>query len=144
MDRQDAADAKFRGQGWSEPSPELDRLAQPVIGAAIEVHRHLGPGFLETVYEHAMMIELTSKRISVQRQVSIEIAYKGHSLPSAQVDLLVENELVVELKAVDRIAPIHAAQVLSYLKAGSFQLGLLINFNVPLLKQGLRRVIWSD
>jgi GxxExxY protein len=143
MNRQDAADAKFRERGWSEPALELDRRAHQVIGAAIEVHRHLGPGFLETVYEQAMTIELGIRGLTARRQVPIAIAYKGHSLPSAQLDLLVEDDLVVELKAVERLAPIHTAQVLSYLKAGAFQLGLLINFNVPTLRQGIRRVIWS-
>ena len=143
MNRQDAADAKVREQGWGEPSTELDRCAHAVIGAAIEVHRHLGPGFLETVYEQAMMVELAIRGLTVRRQVPIVLAYKGHALPSAQLDLLVEDELVVELKAVERLSPIHTAQILSYLKAGAFQLGLLINFNVPTLRQGIRRVISS-
>ena len=112
-----------------------------MIGAAIEVHRHLGPGFLETVYEQAMMVELAIRGLTVRRQVPIVLAY--NALPSAQLDLLVEDELVVELKAVERLSPIHTAQILSYLKAGAFQLGLLINFNVPTLRQGIRRVISS-
>ena len=143
MNRQDAADAKIRGPGWSEPPNELDRCAHEVIGAAIEVHRHLGPGFLEAVYEEAMMVELALRGVTVRRQVPIALAYKGRSLPRVQLDLLVEDELVVELKAVERLSPIHVAQVISYLKAGAFQLGLLINFNVPTLRQGIRRVIWS-
>ena len=134
MNRQDAADAKLRELGWEEPPAELDRCAQAVIGAAIEVHRHLGPGFLEAVYEQAMMVELAIRGLKVRRQVPIALSYKGHALPTGQLDLLVEDVLVVELKAVERLSPIHTAQLLSYLKAGAFQLGLLINFNVPTLR----------
>lgn len=126
-----------------EPSRELDQFARSVIGAAIEVHRHLGPGFLEAVYEEAMLVELASRGLSVRRQVPIQLAYKGQTLPGAQLDLLVEDVLVVELKAVEALSSLHVAQVLSYLKAGAFQLGLLINFNVPLLRDGIRRVISS-
>ena len=90
-----------------------------------------------------MMVELAIRGLTVRRQVPIVLAYKGHALPSAQLDLLVEDELVVELEAVERLSPIHTAQILSYLKAGAFQLGLLINFNVPTLRQGIRRVISS-
>jgi len=89
------------------------------------------------------MVELALRNLSVGRQVPIRLAYKGHALPSAQLDLLVEDELVVELKAVQQLSAIHVAQTLSYLKAGAFHLGLLINFNVPTLQQGIRRVIWS-
>lgn len=89
------------------------------------------------------MVELRLRNLEVRRQVPLEIIYKGHRLPSVQLDLLVEDVLVVELKAVESLLPIHRAQVLSYLKAGAFQLGLLINFNVPVLSQGIRRVIFS-
>lgn len=143
MNRQGASDAKSREIHYPEPSPELDRCAHAVIGAAIEVHRELGPGFLEQVYEAAMMIELELRGMRVQRQVRLELDYKGHRLPSGQLDLLVGGILVVELKAVDVLAPIHTAQVLSYLRAGAFQLGLLINFNVRVLREGIRRVIFS-
>ena len=87
------------------------------------------------------MIELRLRGISVRRQVQLPLTYKGQPLPVTQLDLLVEDELVVELKAIDRFAPIHYAQLLSYLKAGGFQLGLLINFNEELVKDGVRRVI---
>src|SRR5258706_15135289 len=98
---------------------------------------------METAYEEAMMIELALRKLTARRQVPIALTYKGHPVPGAVLDLLVEDELVVEIKAVSVLAPIHTAQVISYLKAGAFQLGLLINFNVPTLKQGVRRVISS-
>ena len=127
----------------AEPDAETDRLAQKVIGAAIEVHRALGPGFLESVYEQAMGIELGLLGISFERQVPVAVAYKGHSIGESRLDLLVEGRPVVELKAVDQFAPIHTAQVMSYLKATGHRLGLLINFNVVRLKDGVKRVVLS-
>ncbi len=126
-----------------EPSIGLDAVAHAVIGAAIEVHRHLGPGFLEAVYERALLVELQLRKVSVRQQVPLAISYKGIELVEARLDLLIDDRLVVELKAIDSLSAIHTAQLLSYLKAGGFQLGLLINFNVPVLRQGLRRVIWN-
>ncbi len=139
LQRQDAIDAKE----IFEPRTTLDRVAYSVIGAAIEVHRHLGPGYHESVYEQAMTIELELRRLKVERQVPLPLAYKGHRLPGGQLDLLVEDDLIVELKSVQQLAAIHGAQLLSYLRAASLHLGLLINFNVPVLMQGLRRVINS-
>jgi len=139
MNHQDTTNAKDA----NEPPKYLDELAHQVIGAAIEVHRHLGPGFLESVYEDALMLELSFRGIRVARQVRIPVLYKGHHLAEAQLDILVEDELVLELKAVERIAPVHVAQLISYLQAASLQLGLLLNFNVSTLKQGIRRVIWN-
>ena len=110
--------------------------------AAIEVHRHLGPGFLESVYETALVLELEARGIAVARQVPVTVMYKGRSVAESRLDLVVEDELVVELKAADALLPIHHAQVISYLKAGAFELGLLINFNVPLLRDGFRRIVW--
>jgi GxxExxY protein len=142
MNRQDAKNAKFRGL-WQEPHREVDERAHAVIGAAIEVHRHLGPGFLESVYEHALAVELKLRNVHVEQQVPIPIVYKGRRVSEARLDLLVGGDLVVELKAVDALLPIHTAQVMSYLRAGSFQLGLLINFNVTLLRDGVRRIVFS-
>jgi GxxExxY protein len=129
-----------------EPSAEIDRLARKVIGVAIEVHKELGPGFLESIYEEAMFIALRDRGLSASRQVTMPISFRGTTIGDHRLDLLVEDELVVELKAVETLLQIHAAQLHSYLKAGAFELGLLINFNVPLLKQGgLRRVIlWQS
>ena len=139
MNRQDAEVAK--NLEWEEPGEELDELAHRVIGAAIEVHRLVGPGFLETVYEGAISVELTLRGIPFARQVPIGLQYKGTTVGEARLDLLVDDCLVVELKAVEQIAPIHVAQTLSYLKATRLRLGLLINFNVTTLRRGIKRVI---
>jgi GxxExxY protein len=127
-----------------EPNSELDRLAHDVIGAAIEVHRILGPGFLESVYEEAMCVELGLRGIPFVRQYQSSIDYKGHAVGEHRLDLLVGDVLVVELKAVDALAPVHTAQVMSYLKANGKRLGLLINFNTPVLRQGIKRVVLSQ
>ncbi|MFB3816242.1 MAG: GxxExxY protein [Candidatus Methylomirabilales bacterium] len=126
-----------------EPSQELDALAQAVIGAAIEVHRELGPGYLESIYEQALAIELGLREIPFVRQAAVPVLYKGHVVGEGRIDFLVGGELVVELKTVDVLAAIHKAQVLSYLKALKLHLGLLINFNVPVLRGGIQRVIRS-
>ena len=139
MNRQDAERAK--DLGWEEPSVELDRLAHRVIGAAIEVHRLLGPGFLEAVYEEALCIELALRGLPFARQIPIGVEYKGQKVGEARLDLLVDTSLVVELKAVECIAPIHVAQTLSYLKATRLRLGLLITFNATTLQRGIKRVI---
>jgi GxxExxY protein len=125
-----------------EPIPQPDEeLAHKVIGAAIEVHRHLGPGFLECVYERAMEYELKSQGLQVECQQEIVVAYKDLLIEGQRLDLRVGQRVIVELKAVDRLAPIHEAQLLSYLKATGLRLGLLINFNVTLLKEGLKRLV---
>lgn len=124
-----------------EPNPRDDEIARRVIGAAIEVHRRLGPGYLEAVYEEALGVELGLRGVSFERQVPVWMEYKGHRVGEGRLDLLVEDQVVVELKAVDVLAPIHHAQVISYLKATGKTLGLLINFNVPILKQGIKRVV---
>lgn len=126
--------------------PELvdqttEALAKSVIGAAIEVHRQLGPGFGEAVYEEALCIELELRAIPFARQVPVTIIYKGRCAGMGRMDLLVGGTLIVELKVVNSIEPIHTAQALSYLKVTRNRLALVINFNVPILKQGIRRVI---
>jgi GxxExxY protein len=126
-----------------EPSPELNELTEAVIGAAIEVHRHLGPGYLESVYEGALTVELSLRGIPFERQLAIPVCYKGCSVGEGRVDFLVGKVLIVELKASEALVPIHRAQVISYLKALGLSLGLLINFNVPTLRAGIRRVIRS-
>jgi GxxExxY protein len=141
VNRQDAEVAKHVGRG--EPSTELDEVAYAVIGAAIEVHRLLGPGFLESVYEEALCVELTLRGIRFARQLPIGVQYKGQKVGEARLDLVVDDSLVVELKAVDGIAPIHVAQILSYLKATRLRLGLLISFNVTTLRRGVKRVIYT-
>ncbi len=134
MDRQDTK---------SEPAERIDQLAHAVIGAAIEVHRHLGPGYLESVYQEALDIEFRLQRIPAESQKPITVMYKGRPVGEERLDFLVGNELVVELKAVDSLAPIHKAQIISYLKSTNLHLGLLINFNVTMLKNGLQRVVLS-
>jgi GxxExxY protein len=119
---------------------EINDLSHGIIGAAIEVHRQLGPGFLESVYEEALCIELGLRNILFTRQFGVEVFYKGHRVGTGFIDLFVDNLIVVELKAVEHFADIHTAQIMSYLKATQSQLGLLMNFNVPVLKDGIKRI----
>ncbi len=120
---------------------EVEKLAHAVIGAAIEVHRVLGPGLVEGVYEEALCIELTLRGIPFARQPVVIVSYKGRAVGESRLDLLVGNVLVVELKSVEALLPVHKAQLVAYLKITNNKLGLLINFNVPYLKEGLKRVI---
>ncbi len=121
---------------------EYNGLTKRVIGAAIEVHRELGPGLLESVYEHCMARELRKCGVAFRQQVQVPVHYKGETLnKDFFLDMLVENRLVLELKSVDVLAPIHEAQLLSYLKLADKRLGLLINFNVVLLKDEIKRLI---
>lgn len=124
-----------------EPPRKLDAIASAVIGAALEVHRILGPGFLESVYEEALAIELQLRGISFDRQKTISVSYKGHQIGEGRTDFVVENSLIIELKAVEKLLSVHQAQVLSYLKATRCQLGLLINFHEGLLRHGVQRVV---
>jgi GxxExxY protein len=119
----------------------FDPLTHAVIGAAIEVHRVLGPGFLESVYEEALAIELEQRGIPFERQYAVGVSYKGHPVGEGRLDLFVDRRLIVELKAVEALLPIHTAQILSYLKTIQCRTGLLINFNVPVLKRGIRRLV---
>ena len=137
MNRQDAKSAK------EEPNQDLDAIAHRVIGAAIEVHKALGPGYLESVYEEAIAVELEERGIRFNRQFAFNIPYKDKKVGEGRLDFLVEGLLVVELKAVEKLAPIHTAQVISYLKATGCSLGLLINFNERLIRSGIQRVILS-
>jgi GxxExxY protein len=114
----------------------LEALIQRVIGAAIEVHRHLGPGFVEKIYERALLHELKLQGIKVESQKEITVPYQDTLISGQQLDLLVEGQLILELKAVDQLTSIHEAQILSYLKAAGLRAGLLINFNVRMLKEG--------
>ena len=119
-----------------------DPLTETVIGLAIEVHRTLGPGLLESVYESCLSQERSAKGISHRRQVPIPISYKGKELAEGfRADLIVQDELLIEIKSVEQLAGLHEAQVLTYLRLGSFAKGLLNNFNVSLLKNGIRRFV---
>jgi len=117
-----------------------DPRTSPIIAAAIEVHRYLGPGLLESAYEECLCHELHLMKLDFRRQVPLPITYKGLPLDCGyQIDLIVRNEVIIELKAIERILPIHQAQLLTYLKLADKQVGLLINFNVPILTQGITR-----
>ncbi len=121
---------------------ELNHLTEAVIGAAIAVHRELGPGLLESAYEACLAYELTDRGHMGERQKTLPIAYRGFKLDAGyRLDLLIDNQVIVELKAVERLDPIHEAQLLSYLKLSSLNVGLLINFNVRFLKDGIRRIV---
>jgi len=120
---------------------ELNKITEKVIGCAIEVHRNLGPGLLESIYESALCVEFNNNDIEYQRQIIIPVRYKGIIIGEHKLDLLVENEIIVELKAIDNLAPIFEAQLLSYLKMSKKKLGLLINFNSIQLREGIKRVI---
>ena len=126
-----------------EPDSAADQLAHAVIGAAIEVHRHLGPGFTEALYEEALCIELRLRGIPFERQKPVAVEYKGECIGQGRIDLLIGDRLVVELKAVKAIPPVDVGRVLSYLKATGRRLALLINFNVPMLKDGVQRLVRS-
>lgn len=126
-----------------EPDRKTDALAHAVIGAAIEVHRHLGPGFLEKVYEEALCVELRLRKIPFERQRPAKVEYKGECVGEGRLDLLVDDRLIVELKAVREVAPIHKAIVVSYLKTTGRNLALLINFKVSCLRDGVQRVVLS-
>lgn len=131
-------------QGRTEPGADIDQLAREVIGAAIEVHRSLGAGFLESVYEEALCVELAFRGLPFTRQQTFGLNYRGHAVGQARLDLLVGGRLLVELKAVETLLPLHSAQVLSYLKMTGLQLGLLLNFNVPMLRNGgIKRIVLS-
>ena len=127
-----------------EPDSQMNRLTEAVIGAAIEVHRELGPGFLESIYEEALCLELTERKIVFQRQSPVKVTYKGTPIGQGFIDILVENRLIVELKAVDELIPVHKAQIISYLKATGLWVGLLMNFNVPILKDGIKRIVLTN
>lgn len=120
---------------------QKDPLTEKNIGAAIEVHRHLGPGLLESIYEEALSIEFDLRNIPCQRQVDVDVTHKGHTIKGQRIDLLVDGQVVVELKAVARLPDVAQAQVLSYLKATRLKRALLINFGVPRLVDGVKRFV---
>jgi GxxExxY protein len=126
-----------------EPGKEIDEIASGVIGAAIEVHKHLGPGYLESVYEESLAIELGLRGISYRRQHSVPVRYKGVMVGEGRTDLFVADNLIVELKAVETLLPIHKAQLISCLRGRRLPLGLLINFNVRVLRDGIQRIVYS-
>ena len=136
-------DEEFVVDEEMEPDPRLNRITNAIIGAAIEVHRRLGAGLPEQPYQGAMEIELTERGIPFERQKRVQILYKGIVVGRGCIDLLVAEKLIVEIKSCEMLHPTHRLQVLSYLRIIRQPLGLLINFNVPILKEGIRRIICS-
>ncbi len=120
----------------------MDELTQKIIGAAIEVHKAVGPGLLESAYEERLAREMDIRNLKFERQVAVPLDYNGITLDSAyRLDFLVEKKVVVELKAVETLQAIHEAQLLTYLRLGHWPVGLLMNFNVPVLKSGIKRLV---
>jgi GxxExxY protein len=121
---------------------DLNQLSSKVIGAAIEVHKMLGPGLLESTYEECLCHEFDLQKLRYERQLKLPVHYKGRYLDCGyRIDVMVENTIILELKAVDTILPIHKAQLLTYLKLSDLQLGLLLNFNIPLMRDGIHRIV---
>ena len=121
---------------------KYNKLTDKIIGAAIEVHKQMGPGLLESVYEECLMFELKERGLTAKNQVKVPLTYKGKELGKYfYIDILVEDKVAVELKVVDEILPVHEVQLLTYLKLANKKLGLLINFHEAVLKHGIRRKI---
>jgi GxxExxY protein len=120
----------------------LDVVTEKIIGAAISVHRELGPGLLESAYEECMCFELSELDLTFKRQVALPVKYKGVALDCGyRIDVVVERSVILEIKAVERLISVHDAQLLSYLKLANLRVGLLLNFHVPVLKSGLKRIV---
>jgi GxxExxY protein len=118
-----------------------DPLTERIIGFAIEVHRHLGPGLLESAYEECLCHELSLDGLVFQRQVALPVVYKGARLDCGyRLDIVIEKSVIIELKAIERLMPIHEAQLITYLKLSGIPTGLLLNFNTPVLREGIRRL----
>ena len=121
---------------------DINKTTEAIIGAAIEVHRHLGPGLLESAYEECLCEELLLRKIPFKRQIVLPVIYKSKKLDIGyRIDLLINDEVVVELKTVESILPIHEAQTLTYMRLGGWQIGLILNFNVTVLKNGIKRLV---
>jgi len=121
---------------------ELNDISRLIVDASVNVHKNLGPGLLENIYEEALCYELEKRRLEYSTQTAIKVSYEDIVLKSQyRLDILVENQIILELKCVDRLLPIHDAQLLTYLKISNKKLGLLLNFNSPLMKDGIKRII---
>jgi GxxExxY protein len=129
-------------QRRGDAEENLNKITERVIGACIEIHRQLGPGLLESAYEECLCYELAQHGLNFERQQALPVVYKGVRLDCGyRLDIVVEDAVILELKTVEKLLPIHEAQLLTYLKLTGLTLGLLLNFNVPVLKDGLRRVV---
>ena len=122
-------------------SPEVDELITRIIGCAISVHRELGPGFLESIYAAALAFELEMAKIPYEREKAVAVKYRSLAIPGQRIDFIVAETVILEIKAAARIDPIFEAKLISYLRTTGIKVGLLINFNVPLVKDGIRRLV---
>jgi GxxExxY protein len=123
---------------------DINKTTEAIIGAAIEVHRHLGPGLLESAYQECLCEELGLRKIPFKRQILLPVIYKSKKLDVGyRIDLLVNDEVIVELKTVEAMLPIHEAQALTYMRLGGWQVGLILNFNVTVLKNGIKRLVYK-
>ena len=136
-------DHQGRQDIFCEPNEHLDEIARRVMGAAIEVHRHLGPGFSERVYEEALAVEFSLRERPFRRQPGFEVRYKGRVVGLGRPDFIVGGKLVVEVKTVPALAAVHKAQVISYLRSLDTSLGLLLNFKETMMRKGIQRVVWT-
>lgn len=134
--------AREEHQGIQALSSRLERVGRAIIGAGLQVHRELGPGLLESSYEHCLCYELAKEGLPFRRQVSLPLRYDGQDLDAGyRLDLLVDERVIVEVKSVEALSRLHEAQILTYLKLSGHRLGYLLNFNVPMFRQGIRRVV---
>lgn len=142
MNHQDTKGTKKDKMDFDSVDEQLDGIASQVVDSAFKIHKNFGAGLLESAYEACLIHELKKRGLKVESQVPVPIVYEGVDIEVGfRIDLLIENRLIVELKAVEAILPIHEAQILTYLKVTGNRLGLLINFNVPLIKKGIKRII---
>lgn len=132
---------KHKPGDFVDPGPRADEIARAVIGAAINVHSALGPGYMESVYEKALAVELTHRGVSFKTQVPLALSYRGVVVGEWRLDMLIDDWVIVELKSVERLTNVHTLQAVSYLRVTELPLALLINFNVALLKDGIKRVV---
>jgi GxxExxY protein len=140
VDTEDTEDHRGHGEA-SRPVPGTD-LSRRIIGAAIAVHRELGPGLLEAIYEECLCLELARAGLAFDRQMAVGVLYKGDPIAvGLRLDIVVEGAAVVEVKSVEQLSPVHEAQVLSYLRIGGYRIGLLLNFNVVRMTDGIRRLV---
>jgi GxxExxY protein len=142
LNHQDTKGTKKSVLEFEKVEEGIDRIATQVVDAAYKIHRKFGPGLLESAYEACLIHELRKRRLKIESQVAVPLDYEGERVDVGfRIDLLVEGRLIVELKAVEAILPVHKAQVITYLKIKKERLGLLINFNVPLIKKGIQRIV---
>jgi GxxExxY protein len=140
MDRPAASEALMLNHEAHEDHEGIETLAREIVDSGLKVHKALGPGLLESAYEHCLAYELHARGIGLHRQVALPIIYEDTKLDAGyRLDILVENAVIIEIKAVDALTRVHEAQLLTYLKLSGYRLGFLINFNTPLFKHGLRR-----